>query len=75
MPAHEPDKADTNVLQYSMAEKLFRIAFSEKATTEARKSVTVSIVVGEVDSDCWPSSDLSLGDFLFSVLLASVILI
>lgn len=34
MPAQDPDKADTNVLQYSTAEKLFLMACSEKATTE-----------------------------------------
>lgn len=34
MPAHEPDKADTKVLQYSTAEKLFLIACSENAMTE-----------------------------------------
>lgn len=34
IPAHEPDRADTNVLQYSTAEKLFLIALSEKATTD-----------------------------------------
>lgn len=33
MPAVEPDRAATNVLQYSTAEKLFLIAWSEKATT------------------------------------------
>lgn len=32
MPAHEPDNADTKVLQYSTAEKLFLIALSEYAT-------------------------------------------
>lgn len=35
MPAHEPDRTDTNVLQYSTAEKLFLMACSENAITEA----------------------------------------
>lgn len=34
IPAQEPDNADTNVLQYSTAEKLCLIACSENATTE-----------------------------------------
>ena len=33
MPAHDPDKAATKVLEYSTAEKLFLIAVSERATT------------------------------------------
>lgn len=43
IPAHEPDKAETKVLQYSTAEKLFLIALSEKATTDPMMVYDVTI--------------------------------